>query len=52
MAADEIGASKSRETQRNIDLLLSPFETVKVILPVANSPYRVAQAIEDYLLTL
>ena len=48
----ELSSSKSKEMVANIDLLLSPFEIVKVILPVADSPYRVSQAIEDYLSTL
>ncbi len=50
--ANELGSPKSKSTERWVELILSPFEMVKAILPVANSPRGVVRAVDAYLQSL
>ena len=50
--ASEMGSPKSKQTGRCVDLILSPFDMVKAILPVANSPRGVIRAIGTHLESL
>ena len=50
--ASEMGSPKSKQTGRCVDLILSPFDMVKAILPVANSPRGVIRAIDTHLESL
>ena len=47
--ASEMGSPKSKKTERCVDLILSPFDMVKAILPVANSPRAIVRVIDTYL---